>query len=134
MTNRIDLVVTERGPFADGEAFGAVGPYERLKGRAHFAVDPAAPAQAGIVDLEHASTNADGLVEFAADVLVLKPVDMAAGNGRLFFDYGNRANIRALQFFCDAPFSNDPRTLEQLNHTVREALAYGDVERADLVQ
>ena len=43
MTNRIEIEITERFAFAGGLAFGAAGAYERLKGRAHFAVDPKAP-------------------------------------------------------------------------------------------
>jgi hypothetical protein len=113
MTNRIEIRVSESGAFADGHAFGEVGAYERLAGRVHFAVDPHAPAQAGVVDLDKAPTNADGLVEFAADVCILKPRDMARGNGRLFFGYGNRGNKRELQFFNDAPASNDPGTLAE---------------------
>ncbi|MCC7274421.1 MAG: hypothetical protein IT561_17270, partial [Alphaproteobacteria bacterium] len=73
MTNRITLAIAERIPFAEGMAFGDVGPYERLAGRAHYAVDPLAAAQAGIVDLDKAPRNADGLVELAADVMILKP-------------------------------------------------------------
>ena len=110
MTNRIELRIAERAPFADGMAFGDVGPYERLWGRAHFAVDPEAPAQAGIVDIGKAPRNADGLVEFASDLLILKPADPARGNRRVFFDWGNRGNNRAVQFFCDAPASNEIRT------------------------
>ncbi|NKC11031.1 MAG: hypothetical protein GKR94_02125 [Gammaproteobacteria bacterium] len=112
MTNLIHLDIKERNPFAGGQAFARTGPYERLRGRAHFRVDPHAPAQHNIVDLEHAPRDEQGLVHFTADILILKPVTMERGNGRLFYDYGNRANIRALQFFCDAPFSNDPRTME----------------------
>ncbi|MCP5150966.1 MAG: hypothetical protein H6983_25200 [Ectothiorhodospiraceae bacterium] len=108
MTNRIELRISERLPFADGREFGDVGPYERLRGRAHIAVDPTAAAQAGIRDLEYAPTNAHGLVELATDVLVLKPVDPDRGNRRLFFDYGNRGNMRLIQFFNDAAASNDP--------------------------
>lgn len=111
MSNLVTLEIETRGAFADGHLFGNVGAYERLKGRAHFAVDPLAPAQGSVVDLELAPRNEAGLVEFSADILILKPVDMSRSNRRIFFDYGNRANIRALQFFCDAPFSNDPSTL-----------------------
>ena len=111
MTNRLDFRIAERDPFAGDHAFGEAGAYERLAGRVHFAVDPGAPAQAGVVDLDKAPRNADGLVEFAADLCILKPRDMARGNRRLFFGYGNRGNKRELQFFNDAPPSNDPRTL-----------------------
>jgi hypothetical protein len=112
MTNLIEIEVAERGAFADGHAFGKTGAYERLVGRAHFAVDPMAPAQQGIVDLDKAPVDARGLVRFAADIMILKPLELARGNRRLFLDYGNRGNKRMLQFFSDAPASNDPRTLE----------------------
>lgn len=112
MTNKIELRITERIPFADRHEFGNTGPYERLTGRAHFAVDPSAPAQAGITDLDKAPVNTYGLVEFIADICILKPVDMARGNGRLLFGYGNRGNKRELQFFNDAPASNDPQKLD----------------------
>jgi hypothetical protein len=111
MTNKITLEITERTAFADGAAFGDCGAYERLSGRAHHAVDPAAAAQAGIVDLENAPTNKDGLVEFAADFLILRPADLKKGNKRLFYDFGNRGNMRALQFLNDATFSNTPDTM-----------------------
>jgi hypothetical protein len=42
---------------------------------------------------------------------ILKPLDPRRGNRRIFFDYGNRGNKRMLQFYNDAPASNDPRTL-----------------------
>lgn len=113
MTNRIALDITAETDFADGTAFGAAGPYARIRGRARFAVDPQAPAQAGIVDLDKAPRDPDGLVRFAADFALLRPAAAAQGNGRVFFDYGNRGNIRCLQFFNDAPGSNDPRTLAQ---------------------
>jgi hypothetical protein len=111
MTNRVELSISDRFQFAGGHEFGAVGAYERLVGRAHFAVDPHAPAQHGITDIAMAPVDADGLVRFTGDFSILKPVDPGRGNRRIFFDYGNRGNKRMLQFFNDAPASNDPRTL-----------------------
>jgi len=111
MMNRIEIRISERRPFADGHTFDGGGAYERLVGRVHFAVDPGSPAQAGIVDLDKAPRNAAGLVEFSADLFILKPTDAARGNRRLLFGYGNRGNKRELQFFNDAPASNDPATL-----------------------
>jgi hypothetical protein len=111
MTNRVELSISERFAFADGHEFGAVGAYERLNGRAQFAVDPQAAAQQGITDIENAPTDRDGLVRFTGDCSILKPVDAERGNRRVFFDYGNRGNKRMLQFFNDAPASNDPRAL-----------------------
>jgi hypothetical protein len=112
MSNRVELSIAERFPFAGGHEFGAVGAYERLVGRAHFAVDPHAPAQQGITDIDKAPVDAEGLVRFTGDFSILKPVDSGRGNRRIFFDYGNRGNKRMLQFFNDAPASNDPRSLE----------------------
>ena len=109
MNGSLELRIAERKPFADGHPFEDAGPYERLVGRAHFAVDPDAPAYADVVDLDKVRRNAGGLVEYATDVCMLKPV--GPGNRRLFFGYGNRGNKRELQFFNDAPASNDPRTL-----------------------
>lgn len=71
MTNRLEIRITQCDPFAEGYAFGETGAYERLVGRVHFAVDHRAPAQAGVVDLEHAPRNTDGLVEFAADLCIV---------------------------------------------------------------
>jgi Alpha/beta hydrolase domain len=110
MTNRLELSIPERFAFADGHEFGSVGAYERLVGRAHFKIDPGAPAQHGVTDLDKAPTDPAGLVRFTGDFSILQPIDPTVGNRRLFFDYGNRGNKRMLQFFNDAPASNDPRS------------------------
>ena len=94
MTNRVNLLIAERLPFAEGHEFGSMGAYERLVGRAHFAIDPSAPAQHGITDLDKATTDAAGLVHFTGDFSILRPIDPDGGNRRLFFDYGNRGNKR----------------------------------------
>lgn len=106
----IQIQIHERSAFAGSLSFGDAGAYERIKGRALMAVDPAAPDLAGVVDLDKARPDDNGLVHFATDLLILRPVDCDRGNRRLFFDWGNRGNIRCLQFFNDAPGSNDPRT------------------------
>ncbi|MET4019726.1 hypothetical protein ABIC10_004842 [Bradyrhizobium sp. S3.2.12] len=112
VTNKIIIEIKQRESFAGGHHFDQAGAYERLRGCAHFAVSPDAGPQAGILDLDLAPRNEDGLVEFFADFLILKPVEPARGNGRLFYDCGNRGNMRSLQFFNDAPANNDPSTLE----------------------
>ena len=48
MTNRIELAISERRPFAGGHVFDDAGPYERIRGRALFTVDP--DAQAGALE------------------------------------------------------------------------------------
>lgn len=111
MTNDITLEIIDRRPFAEGHRFGDTGAYERISGRAHFSIDPNSEPQHGIVDLDKAPVDDHGRVRFAADFMLLQPVDPARGNHRLFYDYGNRGHKRALQFFNDAPHSNEPATL-----------------------
>ena len=111
MTNEIELHIAERVAFAEDHAFGDTGAYERISGRAHFAVDPRAAAQATVVDLENAPVDERGLVRLAADFMILKPREMERGNRGVFYDYGNRGHKRALQFYNDAPHSNMPITL-----------------------
>ena len=113
MTNRIFLEITDRVPFADGYEFEGAGAYERLAGRAHFAVNPKVPANSGVCDIDKAPVNDDGLVEFASDIFIYRPVDPTKANKRIFYDYGNRGNQRAIQFFNDAPPSNAPFSLAE---------------------
>ncbi|HLH87091.1 MAG TPA: alpha/beta hydrolase domain-containing protein [Xanthobacteraceae bacterium] len=108
---RIEILRTE--PFAGGAAFGTVGAYEKVVGRFHGELDPKAPLDAVIVDLDKAPRNARGKVEYSADFYILRPADLAKGNGALLYDVNNRGNKRALIQFNSAPASNDPSTLAQ---------------------
>jgi hypothetical protein len=91
------LEIRARRAFEDGAAFGTAGSYERIDGIAHFAVDPANPANVAIVDLDRAARRDDGLVHFAADFCLLQPADPARGNGKLLFDVVNRGRKPALE-------------------------------------
>jgi Alpha/beta hydrolase domain len=84
------VTITSRVVVADGHAFGATGSYERLLGRIDFALDPAEPHNARIVDLEYAPRGADGRVHFSSDLYVLRPTDPTKGNGVLLFEAPNR--------------------------------------------
>lgn len=106
------IEVIERAPFAGGATFGAVGSYERIAGRLHFAIHPDDPANAPIVDLDLAPRDDRGLVTFASDFVLLRPEDLGRGNHRLLYEVNNRGNLGALAFFNEAPWSNDPSTLE----------------------
>ncbi len=110
MANKIEIEITQRREFAGGLHFGDTGVYERLDGWARFQVDPNASAQAGIVDLDKAPVNSDGMVECETEISILRPVEPGRGNGRMIFDYGNRGNKRLVQYFNDAAPSNDPIT------------------------
>jgi hypothetical protein len=91
--------VLERTDVLNGASFGAPGPYERMAMRAEFAVDPKDPANRIITDLEYAPKSEDGLVDFSADVIVLKPRDPAKGNGTILFEVSNRGGIGMLRMF-----------------------------------
>jgi hypothetical protein len=104
------LEVIRREVVLNGQPFGGAGPYEKLVGTVHFALDPRARANQLIVDLALAPRNARGLVEFSADFYMLKPVDPARGNGRLFYEAGNRGTKRILPVFQKATGSADPAT------------------------
>jgi hypothetical protein len=88
----VRFVVEQRELFAEGVGWGAAGPYERLRGRAHMEVDPGDPLNAVIVDLDKAPRNARGMVEFSTPFFILKPVDMARGNHKIFYTVNNRGN------------------------------------------
>ncbi len=87
---------------AGGVAFGEVGPYEEIKGRLRFAVDPGNPANAAITDLGLAPRNDRGHVRFAADVVLLVPVDGGQASGRVLLDVVNRGNTVAVPNFNHA--------------------------------
>ncbi|MFN4259586.1 MAG: alpha/beta hydrolase domain-containing protein [Gemmataceae bacterium] len=104
----VRLEILERQPFADGAAFGDTGPFERILGVAHFAIDPEHPRNKAIVDLGRAPRNKDGKVEFQSDVFILAPKDLSKGNGALLYDVNNRGHKLALRFFNDALGTNHP--------------------------
>jgi len=108
---RIELA--ERSDVLGGKSFGSAGPYERLIGKAYFAVDPANSANRIISDIDRAPRNENGLVEFSADLYVLKPRDPAHGNHAVLFEVSNRGTKGMLSMYNRAAGSLDPRTQEQ---------------------
>ena len=106
---RIEML--SRQDFASGIEFGDAGAYEKLRGRAFFALDPNAAANAPVTDLKLAPRDARGLVEFSAEFLVLRPKVAARGNGTLLYEVNNRGNIAILRQLHEASFSNDPATV-----------------------
>ncbi|HEX4430303.1 MAG TPA: alpha/beta hydrolase domain-containing protein [Frankiaceae bacterium] len=84
-------------------------PYEWVSAVAQFAVDPVAPANAGIVDLDLAPRTAEGHVEFDADLRLLRPTDPnTRGNGKLLFVVANRGFLGGVPFSLDAPMQFGP--------------------------
>ena len=105
------IEILSRQDFAPGIEFGDAGAYEKLRGRAFFALDPNAAANAPVTDLKLAPRDARGLVEFSAEFLVLRPKVTARGNGTLLYEVNNRGNIAILRQLHEASFSNDPATV-----------------------
>jgi len=62
-----------------GKAFGEAGPYERLIGKAYFAVDPKLAANKIVADIDKAPRNAAGLVEFSARHLHIEAARRGSG-------------------------------------------------------
>ena len=102
--------ITSRQDVLGGKSFGTVGPYEKLVGKVYFAIDPGNPHNKLIVDIDKAPRNAQGKVEFSADLFILEPKDPSRGNGVLFFDVVNRGRKQVLVTFNRAKGSNDPAT------------------------
>ena len=80
---RVEL--TRREPLAGGTTFGTTGAYEKLVGTLHMEADPADSHNAPIQDLDKVPRNGRGMIEYSADLYILKPVDMSKGNGKILF-------------------------------------------------
>jgi hypothetical protein len=102
----VSLDIRSVTPAFGGQTFGSVGSYQLLRGVAHFEVDPALPVNASLVNIGRAPRNARGQVEFDADVVILRPADLARGNHHLFYEPVNRGNVLSLELFNDAPGGN----------------------------
>jgi hypothetical protein len=107
------IYVVDRADVLAGQPQGSAGPYERIIARARFTIDPRAAANQIIRDVALAQTNAAGLIEFDADLFVLKPRDPAKGNGTVLFEVSNRGGKGMLNRFCFAKSSALPETGEE---------------------
>jgi hypothetical protein len=100
---------TERSqkPTFGGYSWPGVGQYEKIVGKAYGEVNPLDHRNAVIVDIELAPRNARGMVEYAFDFYILKPIDLSKGAHRVMYEPPNRGNKTwaALGRF---PGGNDP--------------------------
>ena len=113
------LDIEKREIVADGMAFGDAGAYEKLTGRAYFEVDPTHKRNKTITDLKRAPLNFSGRVEFSADMVILKPVDMEKSSGMLFFEVNNRGNKISFGRMHDTPSNanrNNPMSPEDFGN------------------
>src|SRR5256885_2541587 len=102
---RVELLARE--DVQSGRAFGLAGVYERIIGRVYFAVSPENVHNRQIVDLDKAPRNANGEVEFSADLYLYKPKDMNKGNNAVLFEVSNRGG-RGILRLVDGGNSSDP--------------------------
>lgn len=90
-TPALILKITGTQDFAG--SYGSVGQYEQVTGTITGEVDPRDPKNAIIQDLALAPVNTNGMVEYTADFVMLKPKDMGKAGGVLRYDAPNRGNI-----------------------------------------
>jgi hypothetical protein len=105
--------ISSRQDVLGGKSFGSAGPYEKLIGKVYFAIDPKNPHNKVIADLDKAPMNAQGRVEFSADLFILRPNDMSKGAGVVLLDIPNRGGKGLLSTFNHARASLDPSTQEE---------------------
>ncbi len=124
---RIQITSVE-SPTFEGTVFGPVGPYEKLRGRMFGEVDPADPLNAVIFNVDKAPRNARGMVEYATDFLILKPVDMGKGNGKIFYTINNRGNTGVRSLNDSLTGGNNPTTAADAGNgfTMRQGYALVD--------
>lgn len=82
----------------------SMGVYERILGRAYFAVDPKQPVNRAIADIALAPTNSKGQVEFASDFMVWRP---AKARGTVFLEVVNRGGPQST-FLLDGAGLDNP--------------------------
>ena len=129
----VRMEVERTTPYAGGREFGDAGRFERLDGTVRMEVDPDDPLNAVIVNLDRAPRNDRGLVEFSAPFFIIKPVDIARGNGKLLYGINNRGNAIELGFhtFPSLPPGSGPDDGDglffRLGYTLVDAGWAGDV-------
>lgn len=85
-----DVAERERRTYAGGRSFGTTGIAVLRRLRIGHRVDPVAPANATVVDLDLAPRDSDGFVAFDHDVVIVQPADPARRNGWAIVDVVNR--------------------------------------------
>jgi Alpha/beta hydrolase domain len=110
----VRIEVQSRSDLAGGQSFGAAGAYEKIAGKIFFAVDPSLPANRIVTDIGRAPLNAAGKVEFSSDFFLIKPKNIARGNGAVLYEVSNRGGKGMLGFFNHATGSVDPSSDAEL--------------------
>ena len=69
----VEIKIDAIEAFAEGNAFGEAGSYPRIKGIAKGELDPAAPGNSVIANLDKAPQNARGMIEYETDFFIPAP-------------------------------------------------------------
>jgi Alpha/beta hydrolase domain len=107
------IVVASREPWLQGRSMGPAGAYEKLQGRVVYAISPNDAANSRIADLALAPRNAEGMVEFSGDFVVLRPVDPKKARRSVFLEILNRGRTQANGSFFSSG-GNTPFRVESL--------------------
>src|SRR2546427_1922128 len=105
----VRVEVKSRADVLAGKTFGQTGSFEKLSGKIYFAVDPHNSANQIVTDIDKATRNASGKIEFSSDFYIIKPKDLNRGNGSVLYEVSNRGNKGMLPFFDFASGSTDPQ-------------------------
>lgn len=92
-------VVSSTDAYGGATPAGAAGPYTVITGIVHGKLNPKSPDNAGIVDLANAPLDANGLVSYSTDVVILRPKTAATARRVLFYDVVNRGSRIAQSLF-----------------------------------
>jgi hypothetical protein len=101
---RVDMVE----PYADGRAFGKIGPYLRISVSSKASSIRRRPRTRVIVDLDKAPRKMPGLVAYETDFFIMHPADSARTNGVPVRDATNRGAKRIFHPLDRAPGDSPP--------------------------
>ena len=87
-----EVIRVETAPPQDIAEYG----YQQVTGKAYFVIDPKDPRNAVVADIDKAPRNAEGKIEFTADLLALWP-KVGDGNNVALVDVVNRGNTTAFR-------------------------------------
>ena len=116
----IDAATSEKVTFG-GTKFGtdgAVGTYEKVRGRALGRLDPNDPKNQVIADIALATRNpVTGMVEYSLDFFILKPSDLSKGAHKVFYEAPNRGGKQYGGFAGMTGNANNPTAATDINAT-----------------
>lgn len=97
----IDSLITKGTGLAfNGATFGSVGTYTYTLAEATARVSASDVCAPTLVDLKN-SADANGIVNYKFDVVILAPTDATKGNGSLLYIVNNRTNTSAFESLND---------------------------------